>query len=150
MTTKSTIKEFLDLKRLALVGVSRRKNKFGNTIYKELKAKAYDVVPVNPHMNEFEGEACYPNLNAIPAPVDGVVTVVPPRETEKVVKDAAEHKIAKVWMQQGSQSAAAVRFCEENGIGVVEGECILMFADPKAFHHRLHRLIWGLLGKLPR
>jgi hypothetical protein len=31
----------------------------------------------------------------------------------------------------------------------VHGECILMFAQPSSFH-RLHRWVWGLLGKLPR
>lgn len=29
------------------------------------------------------------------------------------------------------------------------GHCILMFAEPTGLGHRLHRWVWGLLGKLP-
>jgi hypothetical protein len=53
-------------------------------------------------------------------------------------------------MQPGSESAAAIRSCEENNLQVVHGECILMFAEPAAFFHRAHRWIWRMLGKLPR
>jgi hypothetical protein len=53
-------------------------------------------------------------------------------------------------MQQGAESKEAIRFCEDNNIAVVHGECILMFAEPLAFGHRLHRWIWKLLGRLPK
>lgn len=54
---------------------------------------------------------------------EGVLIVVPPAETEKVVRDAAESGIRWVWMQQGAGSDEGVRFCRENGINVVHGEC---------------------------
>jgi len=53
-------------------------------------------------------------------------------------------------MQQGAESQAAIRFCEERDISAIHGECILMFADPTAFHHRMHRWAWGILAKLPQ
>jgi predicted CoA-binding protein len=149
MTTRSAVTDFLDRRKLAIVGVSRNGQKFGNSAYKELKAKGYQIYPVHPHADTIEGDPCYPNLKALPEPVDGVLIVVPPQETEKVVQDAAEAGIRHVWMQQGADSAAAIRFCEERGINVVHGECILMFAEPTAFFHRFHRCVWGLLGRLP-
>jgi len=75
---------------------------------------------------------------------------VPPAETEQVVQEAAAAGIRRVWMQQGAESEAAIRFCEEHGMSVVHGECILMFAQPVDSVHRLHRWIWRLLGKLPQ
>jgi predicted CoA-binding protein len=84
-----------------------------------------------------------------PEPVGGVLTVVPPAETEKVVAAGHEAGIARVWMQQGSESAAAIRFCEEHGIAVVHHECVLMFAEPAGWFHRVHRWVWRLLGRLP-
>jgi predicted CoA-binding protein len=144
------VDDFLDQQALAVVGVSRDGKKFGNTAYRELRAKGYRVTPVNPHADVIEGDFCYPSLSALPDPVDGVLIVVPPGETEKVVREAAEAGITRVWMQQGAESVAAVRFCEEQGINAVHGECILMFAEPDAFHHRLHRWVWGLMGKLPQ
>jgi predicted CoA-binding protein len=150
MATKAAVSDFLAQRTLAVVGASRKGSKFGNTAYKELKAKGYKVIPVNPHAEIIEGDPCYPSLSALPETADGVVIVVPPSETEKVVRDAAAAGIRRVWMQQGAESQAAIRFCEERGISAIHGECILMFADPTAFHHRLHRWAWGMLGKLPQ
>ncbi len=150
MTTIAVIDAFLTQHRLAVVGVSRGGKKFGNLAYRELKTKGYQLFPINPNADSIEGDRCYPSLTALPEPVDGVLIVVPPAETEQVVQDAAAAKIRRVWMQQGAESEAAIRFCQQNGIDVVHNECILMFAEPTAFGHRMHRWVWGLLGKLPR
>jgi uncharacterized protein len=149
MTTKKIVEDFLLQKKIAVVGVSRKKTKFGNAIYKELKQKGYNVFPVNPHINTFEGDICYPDLLSLPEKVDAVVINVSSLQTEKVVRDAKQAGINKLWLQQGSQSGEAVKFCEENGIDYVSNECILMFTQPSAFIHRAHKWVWGVLGKLP-
>jgi predicted CoA-binding protein len=150
MTTKAAVNDFLSQRSLAVVGVSRGGKKFGNTAYKELKAKGYRLFPVHPNAESIEGDRCYPNLRALPEPVGGVLIVVPPAQTEQVVREVAAADIRRIWMQQGAESEAAIRFCEENGVSAVHGECVLMFAEPAAFYHRMHRWLWGLLGKLPR
>jgi len=149
MTSKKLVEEFMLQKKIAVVGVSRKKTKFGNAIYKELKQKGYQVFPINPNMQTFEGDPCYPDLLSLPEKVDAVVINVPPAQTEKVVREAKEAEINKVWLQQGSQSKDAIKFCEENGIDYVTNECILMFVQPSAFIHRAHKWVWGVLGKLP-
>jgi uncharacterized protein len=146
---RETIDRFLAQRKLALVGMSRGGRKFGNTIFRELKAKGYTVFPVHPDAAEIGGERCWPGLADLPEPVGGVVVVVPPLQTERVVADAARAGVPRVWMQQGSESDAAVRACEAAGIEVVRGECILMFSEPAGAVHRLHRWLWRLLGKLP-
>lgn len=72
---QSTIDDFLAQKRIAVVGVSRQGKKFGNWAYKELRAKGYEVYPINPTASEVEGDRCYPALSALPVTVDGVLTV---------------------------------------------------------------------------
>lgn len=150
MTSRKLVDEFISLKKIAVVGVSRKKTKFGNTIYKELKQKGYDVFAINPHINTFEGDTCYPDLLSLPEKIDAVIINVPPVQTEKVVREANQAGVKKVWLQQGSQSESAVKYCEENGIDCVSNECILMFVQPSAFIHRAHRWMWGVLGKLPQ
>lgn len=150
MTAKASVQEFLAQETLAVVGASRDTSKFGNMVYRELKAKGYQVFPINPNADKIEGDPCYPSLSALPAPVSGVLIVVPPAETEKVVREAAEAGIPRVWMQQGAESEAAIQFCNEHGISAIHGECIMMFAEPTAFYHRFHRWVWGALGKLPQ
>jgi hypothetical protein len=145
MTSQSTVEDFLSQRVLAVVGASRDPKKFGNSIYRELKAKGYRVMPVNPHAETVDGDPCYPNLAALPETPGGIVVVVPPAETEKVVQDALAAKIIRVWMQRGAESPEVIRYCAANGIQVISGECILMFAQPAAFYHKIHRFFRGKL-----
>ena len=150
MVSRKAIDNFLAQKKYAVIGVSRSGTKFGNTIYKELKAKGYGLYPVNAHTEKINKETCYPDLKSLPEKVDGIITVIPPVETEKIVHDAASLGINQIWMQQGSESEKAIRFCQDNKMNIIHGECILMFAEPVSILHRIHRWVWGLIGKLPR
>lgn len=150
MTTRAAVDDFLAQKTLAVVGVSREGKKFGNMAYRELKGKGYRLFPVHPNADTLEGDTCYPNLSSLPEPVGGVLVVVPPEQTEQVVQDAVAAGIERVWMQQGAESEGAIRFCQENGLSAVHGECILMFAEPTGFGHKMHRWVWSLLSKLPK
>ena len=150
MTSAAAVAGFLGEKTLAVVGVSRSGKKFGNTVLKDLKAKGYRVFAINPHAESVDGERCYPSLKELPERPGGVITVVPPAVTEAVVREANSAGIKRIWMQQGSESEAALRFCVDNGLEVVHGECIMMFAEPVASIHRFHRWVWKIFGKLPR
>ena len=125
MTDQAAIDGFLAEKKLAVVGVSHDRYKFGNIVYRRLKAHGIEVFAVNPKINVIEGDFCFPNLAALPEPVGGVVIVVPPEETKQVVIDAAASGIKRIWMQPGAESDEAVRFCEEHGIEVIQGLCIM-------------------------
>ncbi len=150
MVSRKTVEDFFSSEKLAVVGVSRNGKKFGRSAFKELKAKGYKVFPVNPNADKIDGETCYPNLNSLPEKADGAVIVVQPSEAEKVVREAAEAGIKKVWFQQGSLSNEAISFCENNGINAIYGECVLMFAEPVAGFHKFHRTVKKILRKLPK
>lgn len=149
MTSKSLVEEFLNQKRIAIVGVSHNKRKFGNAIHSELKKKGYEIFPVNPRLNVTEGNKCYPSLSSLPDGVDSVIISVAPDKTMSVVEEAKSAGMKKIWIQRGSQSLEAIKFCKENNIDVVSGECILMFSEPAMFIHRAHRWIHKITGKLP-
>jgi uncharacterized protein len=150
MTTKTAVEDFISQRTLAIVGVSRGGKKFGNAIFRELKEHGYKLYPIHPEADTLEGEPAYKDFKSLPEKVDGVIVVVPPAQTEKIVRDAVSAGIKRIWMQQGAESEAAVRFCQENGIAEVHGECINMFAHDTATFHKFHRGIWKLLGKLPK
>jgi len=149
MTLRADVDDFLGQKRLALAGASRGGRKFGNAVLKELRRKGYDVIPVHPHADAIDGVSCVRALADLPPDTGGLVLVVPPEQTERLVSEAAAAGVRRVWMQQGAESPRAVAFCEANGIRCVHGECILMFAEPTGWVHRVHRGIWKLLGRLP-
>jgi uncharacterized protein len=150
MTSRAAVDEFIHQRTLAVVGVSRSEKKFASMAYSELKKKGYRLFPVNPNTDSIAGERCYASLRDLPEPVDGVVVIVPPAQAESVVRDAYAAGICRVWLQQQSETPAAIHFCQENGISVVHGECILMFAEPTASFHKFHRTINWLFGKAPK
>jgi uncharacterized protein len=142
--------DFLSHKTLAMAGLSRNEKAFSATVNKELKAKGYRVLPVNPRAGTIAGEQCYPSLAAIPEKVGGVLVFTPPAETEKVVREAAAQGITRVWLQQGAESQAALAYCQEEGMQVVSGKCILMFAEPVGSFHGVHRWFAKVFGQLPK
>jgi predicted CoA-binding protein len=124
-STRAAVENFVGQRKLAVVGVSRDTKKFGNAAYKSLKEKGYQVYPINRNVETIEGDRCYASLDVLPEKVDGVVIVVPPVETEKVVREAEAAGIKNVWMQQGAESDEAIRYCQEHGLSEVHGECII-------------------------
>lgn len=150
MDNSSSIRNFISLKNIAVVGVSSSGKGFGVAVFNHLKANGYSVYPVNISGGIYQEEKLYKNLAEIKNTIDGVVTVVPPAETEKVLKDVVGLGIRNVWMQQGSESKRCIEYCKENNLDVAQGECILMFTEPVKSIHSLHRWIWKLIGKYPK
>jgi predicted CoA-binding protein len=151
MITKAMVDDFLAQRTLAIVGVSRTdKNKFGNAAFKDLKEKGYKMYIVHPSGEVIEGTPSFTSLKALPEQVGGVLVVVPPVEAEKVVREAHEVGISRIWLQQGAESKDAIQYCQDNGMSVVYGKCIMMFAQPMKFMHKPHRWVMGLLGQLPK
>ena len=121
------ITKFLEKTNIfAVVGASRDPEKYGHQVYKDLKGAGYKVYPVNPNAKEILGDKCYPNLKNLPTKPDVVNIVVPPKVTEKTVKTCKMLGITKVWMQPGSESENAIKFCHENGIDVMYGTCVMV------------------------
>ena len=143
MTSRAIVDEFFAQKQLALVRASRKAKIYGCSIDKELSAKGYAVSLV--YMDEDPGS----KLMDLRESIGGVMIAVPSDQTEKAVQQVVKATIQRVWIQEGSESQAAIQLCEENGLSVIHGECILMFAEPVTSFHAFHRWIWKLLGKLP-
>jgi hypothetical protein len=121
------INKFLEkINIFAVVGASRDPEKYGHQVYKDLKGAGYKVYPVNPNAKEILGDKCYPDLKNLPAKPDVVNIVVPPKVTEKTVKTCKMLGITKVWMQPGSESENAIKFCHENGIDAIYGACVMV------------------------
>jgi len=124
---KELINAFLSKKNIfAVVGASRDPKKYGHQVYKDLKNSGYEVYAVNPNADEVLGDKSYPNLESLPVKPDVVDVVVPPKVTEEAVKTCKKLGIRKVWMQPGSESEKAIKFCEQNGIDVVHGACVMI------------------------
>ena len=155
-TLDHRVHDFLAQKRIAIAGVSRNKGTHpaGNLIYDRLKTTGHEVFAVNPHMQTFAGDRCYPNVQSIPGGVDGVVVVTRPELTERIVRDCVDAGVPRVWMHQSmgkasSVSAAAVEYCRAHDISVIAGACPMMYGDGVDFGHTCMRWILKVTGGLP-
>lgn len=61
----------------AVVGASNDTSKYGNRIYRDLRAAGYKVFAVNPNESTVEGDPAYPSVLDLPEPVAVVDVVVP-------------------------------------------------------------------------
>ena len=154
---ETKVQEFLTQKRIAVAGVSRDNSHHpvGNLIYRRLKATGHEVFAVNPNMQTFEGDRCYPDLQSIPGGVDGVMITTRPAIAEQIVHDCGDAGVRRVWMHRSlgsagsSVSPAAVEYCRQHDIMVIAGACPMMYGDGVDFGHRCMRWMLGLTGGLP-
>ncbi len=153
MTSLNQIQEFLGRKRFAVIGVSRDSKDFTRRLFREFRTRGYDAVPVNPAVSEVDGVPCFPSVAGIPQPVEAALLMTKPAVTDEVVKQCAEAGVRDVWMYrasgEGAISAAAVRFCADNGIRVIKGECPYMFLEHPGLPHRIHGFCKKLVGRYP-
>ena len=126
MAVEADIRDFLQLKSVAVVGASRDRGKYGNIVYRRLRDLGVKVYAVNPSTGTVEGDPSYPDLGSLPEKVEGAVVIVPPPQTEKVVRDAEAAGIRSIWMQPGAESEEAVAFCRRSGMCVIANVCILV------------------------
>jgi len=153
VTTRQQIDDFLALKRLAVVGVSRDPKAFSTQLWQELRQRRYEAVPVNPNADEIDGQRCYARVQDITPPVEGVLIMTTPAVTDQIVADCEEAGVRHVWIHRGlgggSVSREAVEYCEAHGLDAVVGHCPYMFLPGTPFFHTVHAYGKKLTGSYP-
>lgn len=153
------VRDFLAQKKIAVVGVSDRRDTGCNLSYRKFKAEGYTVYAVNPRITSFEGDPCYADLKSLPETPDGVFILANPNITEDIVRQCVELGIRSVWMHcmlgtkpglgtsMTSVSKEAVDLCQRHGITVIPGSCPNQFLKPD-FGHAVMRSLWRTFGFL--
>lgn len=143
--TRTSISDFINAKRFAIVGVSRNNSKFGNALYRELKTRGKQVVPIHPTLDNFDGDPCFKNLSeALPKP-DAVIINIGKDQVKSIIDDAHANQINQIWLQQGSETNEMIQYAKDLNMNVISGKCILMYMEPVSGIHSFHRFIWKLI-----
>ena len=153
------VEEFLAQKKVAVVGVSDKRETGCNQAYRNFKASGYSVSAVNPRLTTFDGDPCYPDLKAIPEKPEAVFILTNPNITDEIVQQCVDLGLQHVWMHcmmgtkpglaanMTSVSQDAVQKCRENGITVIPGSCPNQFLKAD-FGHAMMRKMWRVVGFL--
>ncbi|HMB22261.1 MAG TPA: CoA-binding protein [Anaerolineales bacterium] len=153
----SLVQDFLAQKKIAVVGVSDKRDTGCNISYKTFKSKGYQVYAVNPRISTYDGQPCYPDLKSIPEKIDAVFILASPKVTEQIVQQCVDLGVKHVWMHcmmgtkpglaagMTSVSPAAVEMCKAKGIAVIPGACPNQFLKSD-FGHGMMLGMWRLFG----
>jgi uncharacterized protein len=121
------IKDLYQLKNIAVVGVSKNKEKPSHQVPKYLIEHGYNVIPVNPTLTEVLGRKAYPSIADIREKVDIVDVFRKSEDIPAVVDDILKKKdgIKVLWMQLGIHNEYAERKAKQNGMDVVYDRCMM-------------------------
>lgn len=120
-----TIRKLLhNIKTVAIVGMSDKRERASNFVGSYLKSEGYRIIPVNPMIKEALGEKSYPDLKSIPGPVDVVDIFRRADEIVPIVKQAIEIKAKVIWMQLQIVNREAAELARANGLTVIMDKCM--------------------------
>ena len=125
------IKDFLTLKKVAVIGMSRTESKAAHFVPKYLSENGFDIIPINPNSNEILNKKCYKEITEVDGEIDIVDVFRPSEDVLPFVKEAIKKNPKVIWLQEGIHNEEAENLAREHGIDVVFNRCML------AEHQRL-------------
>ena len=125
LTSLTNMRDLLkNSKTIAVVGLSPKKDRPSYMVAEYLIKAGYTVIPVNPGQAEILGRPCYPNLSAIPVPVDIVDIFRRSEDIPPVIEEAIRIGAKAVWMQSGIINEEAAAKAVSAGLTVVMDKCL--------------------------
>src|SRR4030067_2531739 len=120
-----TEKIIRESRNIAVVGVCSERGRPSLTVASYLKGQGYSIIPVNPTIQDVNGEKCYPDLTSIPEKVDVVDIFRKPADVLPVVEEAVRIGAKAIWMQEGIVNEEAASKARAAGLQVVMDKCML-------------------------
>lgn len=113
------------VRTIALVGASEKNHRPSHEVMAFMQGQGYRMIPVNPRLagQQLLGETVYPDLDALPEPVDMVELFLAPERTDTVIDQAIELKVPVIWMQIGVINTSGAARAEAAGLTVVMDLC---------------------------
>jgi len=111
-------------KTIAVVGLSDKPDRPSYRVAKYLQDHGYRIIPVNPTLTEVLGERAYPDLLAVPEPVDVVDIFRQSEAVPPIVEQAIAIGARAVWMQEGVVHETAAARARQAGLDVVMDRCM--------------------------
>jgi uncharacterized protein len=141
----SVFEQFFDHERFAVVGHAA-KCTFPTLTYAALKARGSTVHAVDPSVDTVEGDPAFPDLAALPGPVEAVVLEVPKEETADWIDKIAAAGVTDVWIHMRRDTPEALEKAAGPGLNVRSGTCAVQYLRG-GFPHNAHKLRRKMAGR---
>lgn len=91
--------------RVMVIGASTDPAKYGHKAVRAYLNQGHDVLPVHPHAAQIAGIAAYPDVAAVPGPIDRVTMYLPPAVGIDLLEPLATRgDVREVWLNPGAES----------------------------------------------
>ncbi len=104
--------------KVAVIGASQKKEKFGNKAVRAYIKHGDTVYPVNPNRTQIEDLPAYKSVLDIPDDLDRITIYLPPELTLKVLNEVAKKTAKEIFLNPGSESKTVIRKGEELGLNL--------------------------------
>ncbi|MDQ0154519.1 CoA-binding protein [Robertmurraya andreesenii] len=111
-------------KRIAVVGLSGNPERTSYMVSKAMQDAGYDIIPVNPTVDEVLGVKAVKSLKEIEGHIDIVNVFRRPEHLMDVAKEFDEIDADIFWAQLGIENEEAYQFLKEKGYTVIMDRCI--------------------------
>lgn len=119
------LRELLEYNRVAVVGASATLEKAAHIVPASLQRHGYEIIPVNPNVDELFDRPAYDSLSEADEDVDIVEIFRPSEEVPGIVEEAVDRDDVKaIWMQLGIENDDAAERAEAAGLSVVQDHCM--------------------------
>jgi len=115
-----------EAKTIAVIGFSKNKSKTSRQIAMFLKSVGYEILAVNPTIDEkeIEGIKIFKSLSEIKAQIDIVNVFRRSEDIPEIIDDVLFKKPKVLWLQLGIRNDIAVQPVLTAGIKVIQDTCI--------------------------
>ena len=113
-------------RNVAVVGLSPDPNRPSNQVARYLVDHGYNVIPINPGVDEVLGLRSYPSLKDVPDEIEIVDVFRRSEHVPDIARSAVEIGAKVLWTQLGITSAEGAEIAEHAGLEVVMDRCTLI------------------------
>lgn len=126
LETKEIFNLLTEAKTIAVVGISRNKDKTSRIIASFLADKNYRVVGVNPAAPAIPGIPVYKSLADVPHKIDIVDVFRKSEDIGELIPDVIKVNPKCLWLQLGIRNDDESAKAFKAGISIVQDSCILV------------------------
>jgi predicted CoA-binding protein len=113
------------VRSIAVIGISRNPEKAARRVPSYMAAKGYDVIPINPFVDEILGKEAKDTLEEVAEAVDMVLVFRPSEEAAEIAESAMKRPERPViWLQKEIRADAVAARARREGITVVQDLCV--------------------------
>jgi uncharacterized protein len=113
-----------EIKTIAVVGLSPRPDRPSFQVARAMQGFGYRIIPVRPAVDSVLGEPAYPDLYALPEPVDLVNVFRNPKQIAPIVDACIALGLPRLWLQDGVIDEDEALRAQAAGIEVVMDRCV--------------------------